>query len=113
MSNMTVTEQALTEALNTWATKQGIALAQTNYLYFMQILRDVGLEIVKSEDLIKIRYEHKYLREQVNHIFKTANAAKTMLQQLDENKELLKDTYRTEPKTQNSRAEPKSTSRQV
>jgi hypothetical protein len=108
MSNMTLTEEALIEALSNWATKQGIVLVQTNPFYFMQVLRERGLEIVKSEDLMKIRYEHKYLREEISKIYKTASAAKTKIQQLDENKDLLVDTYKTEPKP-----EPKSASRKV
>lgn len=111
MANMTVTEQALVEALNQWTEKQGIVLVQANPFFFMQVLREQGLEIVKAEELTKIRYEHKFLREQITNIFKTANAANIKVHQLDANKELLIDRYRTESKSQNSNPEPKSNPR--
>lgn len=111
MTNMTVTEQALVEALNQWTAKQGVVLTQVNPFFFMQVLREQGLEIVQAVELTKIRYEHKFLRGLINDIFKISNAAKVKIQQLDENKDLLKDRYRTE--SQNSKPEPKSPRRQV
>lgn len=98
---MTETEQKLIEALNQWTAKQGVVLTQVNPFFFMQILREQGLEIVKAEELTKIRYEQKYLREQVNIIVRTATAAKIKIEQLDENKDLLKD--RPEVSTQPSK----------
>lgn len=110
MANMTLTEQALVEALNQWTTKQGVVLTQVNPFFFMQVLRDQGLEIVKSEELTKIRYEHKFLRELITTIFRTANSAKVKIQQLDENKELLIDRYKAEAeaKALNSKPLPKA-----
>ena len=97
MSNITLTEQALVEALNEWTAKQGIVLVQANPFFFMQVLRERGLEIVQSSELTKIRYEQKYLREEINKILRAATAAKTKIQQLDENKDLLRDALKSQP----------------
>ncbi len=98
MSNITPTEQALVEALNAWTTNQGVVLTQVNPRYFMQLLRERGFEIVNSTDLIRIRYEHKWIREQVNVIFRIATAVRTKILQLDE-KELIKDADKPETKS--------------
>jgi hypothetical protein len=112
MANITLTEQALVEALQEWTSKQGVVLSQVNPHFFMQILRERGLEIVKSEELIKIRYEQKYLREEVNKILRAATAAKTKIEQLDENKDLLRDLHKSEPAVPlNAKANAKSTPR--
>lgn len=108
MSNMTETEKALVEALTQWTTKQGVVLVQVNPFFFMQTLREQGLEIVKSEELVKIRYEHKFLRDLILGIFKTANAAKVKLSQLDANKDLLKDRTTEHSKTQSKATNPRT-----
>lgn len=109
MANMTATEQALVEALNQWTEKQGVVLVQVNPFFFMQVLRDQGLEIVSATELTKIRYQHKALKDQVNTIFKTVNAAKMLIAQLD-----AKDLVKEKPETkQNTKPEPKSAPRKV
>jgi len=114
MANITLTEQALVEALNDWTSKQGVVLSQANPHFFMQVLRERGLEIVKSDELTKIRYEQKYLREEVNKILRAATAAKTKIEQLNENKDLLRDAHRSEPTAPlNSKSEPKRPPRKV
>ncbi len=99
MANMTPTEKGLIEALNQWTIKQGVVLTQVNPYFFMQVLRDQGLDIVQVDDLAKIRYEHKYLRELIGNVFKNAMAAKTKLEQLDISRELLSDNYMAEKPT--------------
>jgi len=112
MANITLTEEALVDALNEWTTKQGIYLVQANPNFFMQVLRERGLEIVKSSELTKIRYEQKYLREEINKILRAATAAQTKIKQLDENVDLLRDPHKSEPVVAlNAKSRAKSTPR--
>lgn len=113
MANMTVTEAALVEALNQWIEKQGVVLTQVNPFFFMQVLRAQGLEIVQAAELTKIRYEHKYLRDLIKTMFKVANSANVKIDQLDENKELLKDRYSESKDFSTSKPESKSSPRKV
>lgn len=100
MTNFTVTEQRLSQALDEWALKvPGIVLVQKNPALFAQILRTYGFEIIPAGEVQRVRYEQKTIKSELLQAYKLMLALKTRLEETDR-KEFLVDPEVEQLRTQ-------------
>lgn len=93
-------EQDLKASLDEWALKgHGIALAQINAAFFIQVLRSKGYEIIHLGDVQKVRHEHHVIASQVLEAYRQIYAAKQRIEMLSTQKEeILKEETKPKPK---------------
>jgi len=88
MAEFTPVEQILMDVLDDWALNgQGIVLTNKNPRLFVQLLRAQGLELIKLNDIQKVRNEHKVISNEILQSYRTLAAAKRRLELLETGKE--------------------------
>jgi len=93
LTNFTPLEQTLSDVLDDWALRgQGIVLNQKNPLLFIQILRTQGFEIVRLNDIQKVRHEQKVIVNEILQVYRILTAAKHRLELLGTEKDIIKDS---------------------